>query len=94
MTAAERSRQWREQRTAAGRCLRCPQFVEDGHTECRQCRLETSHQRAAWMRSLRQARDFIDLMILLAENRCVECGEAKDYFDPWRHRKCEKVRAA
>lgn len=41
----ERTRRWHEQRTAAGRCHRCPRFTEDAAWLCRRCRLHLSEIR-------------------------------------------------
>jgi hypothetical protein len=43
--ARMRVRQWHEQRTAAGRCHRCPRMTEDFAWLCRKCRLELSEHR-------------------------------------------------
>lgn len=91
MTAAERARTWRQQRIAKGVCLRCPRSVEDGHTECRTCRVEASASRAGWMRTLRSARAFVGVMELLAENRCVDCEHPKEFFHAWRCKRCRAL---
>ena len=42
----ESTRAWHEQRTAAGRCHRCPRLTEEAGWYCRRCRIEISELRA------------------------------------------------
>jgi len=90
MSGADRARRWRDQRTALGLCHRCPAPAV-GHYCVACARSRSPHQQVGYI-----TRKFLVVMDLLSQNRCVECGQPKDRFDPWRHRKCaeRKGRAA
>lgn len=89
MTAADRVRVWRERRVARGQCVTCGRLSDYGYY-CHQCSRARAGAIQGSMRALRAARDFLSIWRLLAENRCITCGEAKDRFHPWRHRQCQR----
>lgn len=57
-----RSRQWHEQRTAAGKCHRCQGPTQ--HWYCRRCAILISEQK-----------QFAGFVNLVASNKCVECRQ-------------------
>lgn len=93
MTAADRARDWRQQRTARRLChgAGCTRSA-DGYY-CDPCARARAPQNAASFRSWWLTVRFLEVMGLLAENKCVVCKQPKDRFTPWTHRKC-KARAA
>lgn len=73
---------------ARGVCIRCRQ-PSDRLGECSACQARLRPYRRAAMRELRNARRFLMEMMLLAENRCVRCGQPKA---DWRQRRCLRCR--
>lgn len=75
-----RTRQWHEQRTAAGRCHRCSRLVAyDGAWYCRPCRITVSAQRR-----------FVTFVRTVAAQRCVECWRRPTNGMRLRCARCQK----
>lgn len=74
-----RTRQWHEQRTAAGKCHRCPRKVEEAGWFCRRCAIEISEQK-----------QFVKFVVLAAEKRCVECGGKYSRGRGLAHPRCRR----
>lgn len=89
MTSADRARNWRAQRTAKGICHRCPRPAT-GYL-CDLCARAQAPVKAAKFRESWWTARYLVIMEILAAGRCVTCGEPKDRFHPWRHRKCLKA---
>lgn len=87
--ARARVREWREQRTAAGRCHRCPRLTEEAGWFCRKCRIETAPTAREAERRRREQRQFLEIMERLAEGRCVGCLSRSD--GRWFCRPCRKA---
>ena len=73
-----RSRAWHEQRSAAGKCHRCPNRVDGLGLYCRRCAIEISQQKS-----------FVKFVIRAAEQKCVECGKPKT-DDGLTHKHCRR----
>jgi hypothetical protein len=88
-----RSRAWHEQRTAAGKCHRCENRATGYY--CVSCARARAPRNAANFRTWWLTTRFLEVMALLAQNKCVVCQEPKERFGDWYHRGCrEKLRAA
>jgi len=92
---ASRARRWRAQRTARGECHGAGCTAAARGYYCDRCARARSPQNAAQFRSWWLTNRFLEVMVLLAQNKCVVCRAPKERFEPWTCRGCrEKLRAA
>lgn len=87
-SSADRKRLSRQRRLALGKCAECGEPSDYGYY-CLRCSRARSGTIARCVQHWRASLDFLALWSLLAENRCIECGELKDRFHPLRHPKCK-----
>lgn len=89
MSPAERVRTLRDRRRARGLCAYCAAPSDYGYA-CRRCAKARSRTILISVRRYRATHDFLAWWRLLAENRCVVCGQPKTHFHPLRHRQCQR----
>ena len=80
MTSAERKRESRQRKLARGECLDCPAPADYG-VRCFACAV--AHANALpWL---------LKMMLILSENKCPQCGGAKERFTTINCAKCRKI---